>query len=119
MNRPRDPQHPGHDEPEMESALKEMGRMAEAAIIPQMRKSAFVIAYADSTLAPDVWMALQIGFAVLFGKPLIVMTEENYTLPPRLAAMADEVVKVPSLKDANAKKKLKAAIDRLLEKLGK
>lgn len=101
----------------VDRALKEMARIAEESIIPQMRKSAFVLAYADSEINVDVWMALQIGFAVMFEKPLIVMTKEDYELPPRLVAIADEVVRVKSPKDAEAKIKLKEAIDRVLGKL--
>ena len=105
--------------PAVESALREMARIAEESIVPQMRKSAFVIAYADGALPVDVWMALQIGFAVMFEKPLIVMATEGFAVPPRLAAIADEVVKVPSLKDPGARDQVRAAIGRVPEKLGK
>lgn len=102
----------------VDRALKEMARIAEEPIIPQMLKSAFVLAYADSEMNVDVWLALQVGFAVMFEKPLIVMTREDYALPPRLLAVADEIVKIKSVRDPDIKAKLKAAVDRVLGKLG-
>ena len=101
----------------VKNALKEMSRVAEESIVPQMRKSAFVIASADGSTNIDVWMALQIGFAIMFGKPLIVMVTDDFNLPPRLAAITDEVVRVPSLRGRESRKVLEAAISRLLVKL--
>lgn len=103
-----------HPHAAVDRALREMARIAEESIIPQMRKSAFVLAYVDPVVNTDVWMALQVGFAVMFEKPLIVMAIGDHELPPRLIAAADEVVRVRSLKDPEGKAKLKAAIDRVL-----
>lgn len=80
-------------------------------IVPKMKASAFVLC----PLAPndvDIFMALQIGAAILLEKPLLVIATGGVWVPPKLRRIADIVVE-GELKDPETQQRVHEAVKRL------
>jgi hypothetical protein len=64
-----------------------------ARLIPKMRDSAHVLMIAPNMSAGfDIEFALQIGAAILLGKPLILLVDRGRNIPPKLRAIADRII---------------------------
>jgi len=61
---------------------------------------------------PDVKMAVELGFALLLDKPLILLVTPNTAVPERLRRAADAIV-VGEIQHPNTQKELAAAIKRV------
>lgn len=89
----------------------------KSGMIDALRSAAFTIAIdADR---PDLRMALQIGVALLWEKPLLLVLRPGQKIPQRLRDLADEVVELPSedLNDPLTQAKMTAAIVRMTERV--
>jgi hypothetical protein len=64
----------------------------------------------------DLRFLLQLGAAMYYDKPLILVAVKGAKLPPRMYAFADEVVQIDGLADAASKDALQAAIQRVMKK---
>jgi hypothetical protein len=86
-------------------------------MIDLVRSSAFVM-MVDPDKA-DLRMALQIGVAVLYGKPLLLVTHKGEKIPQRARDVADEIVELASndLNHPENQAKIVAAIVRLTDKI--
>ena len=77
------------------STTPEFRKYAEEVItgmVPQMEGSAYVISIAPTKGAEDVKIAVEIGFALLLDKPLIVFAPEGRHVAERLLRAADHVI---------------------------
>lgn len=61
-------------------------------MLPKMKESALVVSIATGREHADVKLAVEIGFALLLGKPLVLMADTLSDLPPGLRRAADEIV---------------------------
>lgn len=59
---------------------------------PAMADSSYVITIAPTKGIEDVKIAVEIGFAILMDKPLIVFAPEGRIVAPKLLRIADHVV---------------------------
>jgi len=85
-------------------------------VLPQMLSSACFMALALDG-PPDVEYATQLGFMVMYDKPIIVVVPPSCSVPPKLAMIADEIV-AGDMDDPVFQDRLKAACDRVKKKLG-
>ena len=86
-------------------------------MVPKMKASALVIGMAAKSDEADVKMAVEIGYCLLLGKPLIVMADTITTLPPGLLRAADEVV-YGEIQHPSTQKKMQEAITKVMTRLG-
>jgi hypothetical protein len=77
---------------EIDAFMEELRSAAETDLLPKMKASAFVIGTGMDE--PDVYLALQIGLALLLEKPLVLMVQKETWIPPRLRALADLVLEM-------------------------
>lgn len=91
-------------------------RARKSGMIDALRSSAFVISVGASR--PDLQIALQIGVALLWDKPLLIVLRRGEKVPQRLLNLADEVVQFESddLNHPMNSAKLTAAIIRMTDK---
>lgn len=85
--------------------------------IDDLRSSAFVLAF-DVERA-DLRMALQIGCALVYDKPLLLIEKHGERIPERLRMFADEIVTLEpgGLEHPTNQAKLTAAIVRMTERV--
>ena len=74
---------------------KEFRRFAQdwiKRVLPNMKDSAMVMTIAPNGGEADVKMAVEIGFAILLDKPLIVVAPPGRHMAERLLRIADHVI---------------------------
>lgn len=74
---------------------KEFRRFAQdwiKRVLPNMKDSAMVLSIAPQGGEADVRMAVEIGFAILLDKPLIVIAPKGRHVAERLIRIADHVI---------------------------
>jgi hypothetical protein len=91
----------------MEEFIRSIEDSARDELIPKMRKSAFVMAALSAN--DDLFLALQIGLALLLDKPLMIVAPESKWISPRLRSVAEAVV-TGSMSDPDMQEKLRAAV---------
>jgi hypothetical protein len=96
------------------SEIKDFMFRAERDMFPKMQKSAMSLVIGSDR--PDAKLALEVGAAVLFGKPLLLMRPRGKVMPPRLLQIADEIVEYDELDDTTAEL-VQKALGRILKKL--
>lgn len=82
-------------------------------MLPKMKESAVVVSIAVDEERADVKLACEIGFALLLGKPLVIMADKLSQLPPGLARAADEIV-YGEIQHPKAQADLMGAMKRLV-----
>lgn len=89
----------------------------KSGMVDALYSSAFVLAIDIDR--PDLPMALQIGVALLYEKPLLIVLRPGQYCPERVRYLADEVVQLEStdLKDPRNQAKMTAAIVRMTDKV--
>lgn len=101
---------------DIEEAMREFYEMGRSDIEPKMKSSAFVMVPLLEGYE-DMAMALQVGLALLLEKPLILIGVADVWIPPRLRALADAVVELPSLSSPDAQARIHEAMDQVLAKM--
>jgi hypothetical protein len=91
-----------------ESVLKEMA--------PKLEQSAFSISMYDGHHDVKLWVEL--GASIYMNKPILLTVFEGAEIPPKLALIADEIVRLKSLDDPESKERFEAALARMLKKVG-
>ena len=71
---------------------RDFARNVVADMVPKMKDSALVIGLAAPSAEADVKMAVEIGYCLLLGKPLLIMAAKEGDVHPGLLRAADEVV---------------------------
>jgi len=94
-------------------AFDDLNEMAND-ILPKIEGSHFVIGLMEAKI--DALQCLQIGAALLFEKPLILLQLPGVWIPPRLRKLADTVV-TGSLNDIETQDRMKAALKDLVRRL--
>lgn len=97
--------------------LKGLEDGARKDLIPKMQNSVFVLAIVDKA-GNDLYLALQIGFALLLDKPIIILAADDIWVSPRFAGVAEAVVR-GRLNDPATMEQLKTAIGGFLAKRAK
>jgi hypothetical protein len=89
---------------------------ADADLFPKMRGSRFVVNIVDGQ--PDVKMCLELGAAMFFDKPLIVLVKRGaWIIAPRLRQLADAVIEFDEdFQDPAVRAQIETAMKRLMEK---
>lgn len=72
--------------------FKKFARSVQEDLVPAMKGSAYVMTIAPDGGAVDVKIAVEIGFAILLDKPLIVLKMPGRPVAERLLRIADHVV---------------------------
>jgi hypothetical protein len=85
---------------------------AEKDMFPAMKGS--VMSLIIGSDKPDAKLALEIGAAILFDKPLIVMIPRGRKVSSQLRRIADEIIDYDGLDDKTAKR-VRAAMFRIIK----
>jgi predicted nucleic acid-binding OB-fold protein len=94
------------------SQAKDFLFRAEHEMFPKLQSSMMSLVLGSSQ--PDAKLALEIGAAILFDKPLVVMVPKGKKISAGLLRAAHEVIEYDDL-DENASKKIRDAVTRILE----
>jgi hypothetical protein len=93
-------------DPEFQQWLKKQGHNLE-----MLRKSALSITICDGSASPE--LCLQLGAAIMYGKPIILVVLDGVQLPPRLENLADAVVR-GSMEDSTVQDRLREAVMKVI-----
>jgi len=103
------------EEIENDPEYQEWKKNVDENLVPKMRDSSVCV-----SLAPrgetDAKFAIELGMMIMLDKPIILVKEPNQVIPPKLLAVADEVVEVDwDNKESYTagQKKIAKAMDRL------
>jgi hypothetical protein len=81
---------------------------------PKILGSAVVISMVPSDNVPNVRFAVELGFAIMYDKPLIMAIHPGQKIPDHLVRVADDIVEV----DATQPEKMGEAIHAAMQRLG-
>ena len=105
--------HKDEDDPFKTTEWADYSLRVVKEMLPKMRSSAAVVSIATGKDQADCKLAMEIGFCLLLGKPLIIMADKQHELPPGLLRAADEVV-YGEIQHPNTQKKMMDAMRRLV-----
>jgi nucleoside 2-deoxyribosyltransferase len=89
-------------------------RAVEKALLPELESSdVAIIVYGGKT---DVKQATEVGYAVLMGKPLVVIAEADVAIPDGLSEAADTII-LGSIDVPEVRLTLASTVDQLLRKI--
>lgn len=94
-----------------QSEVKDLLYRAEREMFPAMKGSAVSLVIAPEK--PDAKLALEIGAAILFDKPLLIVVPRGRSVPARLRRIADAVVEIEFGTDAGQQELTRALEDML------
>jgi hypothetical protein len=84
---------------------------ARREMFPKLKESAFMIAIAAD---PDPKLCLEVGAAILFDKPILVVVLPGRQVPLALRTIAHKIVEIESMEDPASMNRLNAAIRELM-----
>ena len=87
-------------------------------MLPKMKSSEVVVSIATGKDKADVKLAVEIGFCLLLGKPLVLMVDQAEKLPPGLLRAADEVV-YGEIQHPKTRQAMVEAMERLVPGISK
>ena len=82
-------------------------------LVPKLRDSFCTVSLVP-TGKTDVKFAVELGFSIMFDKPIIAVVASGTQVPGKLVAVADEIVE-GSPGDPGFAKRFNAAVDRVLK----
>jgi hypothetical protein len=85
-------------------------------LVPMIQHSAFTVSIVPEVVG-DVKFAVELGFSIMLGKPIILAVRPGTTVPEKLVKVADEIVEMDSPDDPESMVRLYDAIDRVRERL--
>jgi hypothetical protein len=104
------------DDPwEDESAIAWVKHVHEE-MVPKMEESSLVVSIVPTDRIGDVKFWVELGAGIMLGKPIIAAVMGDADIPPKLALIADEIVRFPDGVNPGASDDLAAAIKRVVEK---
>lgn len=80
-------------DPWNDPATKRWARRVIDDLVPKMRNTGAVISLVPAT-ETDVKFAVELGFAIMLGKPIIAVVRPGTQVPPKLVLVADEIVEL-------------------------
>ena len=83
-------------------------------MVPKMKGSAYVISIAPPSGLADVKIAVEIGYAILLDKPLIVFAPEGRHVAERLLRIADHVI-TGNVETAAGREKMFQQLKRIMK----
>lgn len=95
--------------------FREYAAYARAELEPMVRDSFVCMSLYTGKVDPK--MAMETGYMILLDKPIIAVVSPGAKVPNKLAMIADEIVE-GEIGDPDFADRMKAAIDRVKEKLG-
>jgi hypothetical protein len=98
----------------MDSELKEYLNRAAKEMIPKMEEAVYVMTILSGSIDPK--LCLELGAAILLEKPLILLSCNNTWIPPKLRALADEIIEIDDIHDKQAIEKIKEAMLRMKDR---
>lgn len=81
-------------------------------MFPKIAQSRICVSILDSK--PDPKLCVELGAAILFGKPLLILAIKGREVPPKLRQIADAVVEVDDPRDPEAIKRIHEAVSRFV-----
>jgi hypothetical protein len=85
---------------------------ARRELFPKMAGSAFCLSIVGT---PDPKLCMEIGAAILFNKPIMLVIPRGRTIPLSLRTIAHEIVEIDGMEDAASKDRITAAVKRMIE----
>jgi len=82
-------------------------------LAPMIKSSAVTVSIAP-TGETDVKFAVELGFSIMMGKPILLAVQHGQRIPGKLIQVADEIVEIDYDKPAAAAKAISAAMGRIL-----
>ena len=92
-------QHTHNDDPFSGPDWQELVESALTGLVPKLKASANSVSLAPDGADTDVKFALELGFSIMLGKPLVVLKDRTRTLAPGLAKVADKVIELDMSND--------------------
>lgn len=83
-------------------------------MVPKMVDSAVVMSLLPRNGLPDVKFCVELGYALMLEKPLILIGRPDVPIPARLLAVADEVIIAEDITDPSVSRKLSEAVKRVI-----
>ena len=102
---------------EYERTLEALDKLFDglaAYVAPKMKQSVFCVAMFDEHA--DLFLSLQLGLALVFEKPLVVLALNGTPIPPKVRQVADYVIEGRSMKDEEVRRQFQEAVIQVLGK---
>lgn len=74
---------------------EEIIRHGEDELAPKMKNSAFMLSLVTADDKPDIKFCLELGMAIMLDKPIMAVVLDGAAVPPQLAKIAAEIVRLP------------------------
>lgn len=98
-------------------AVEEYFEHVRRELVPMLNKSTVTMTLVPPEGSHDLKYAVELGLMIMMDKPIIVLAVEGRPIPPKLRAVADEVVEVSSLNDVETSMKISQAMARIADAL--
>jgi len=106
------------NDPWEDPEIKLWYRRTQKRLPPMIRDSAItlsIVPHGD----PDVKYCVELGMCIMMGKPIILIAQTNDDIPPKLRAIADEIIISTMDKDNPAEQRYVAErLQAFMEKFG-
>lgn len=83
-------------------------------LVPALEDSALTMSLLPSSTRPDAKYAVELGMSILLDKPIMLVAQEGQFVPPKLAAIADEIIWVDYEQPDEVRARINAAAERFL-----
>jgi hypothetical protein len=97
------------DDPEVQA----WARRAAAELVPMLRDSAATVSIVPAG-ETDVKFAVELGFSIMLGKPIILAVTPGMQVPDKLLAVADAVVEIGEHPTPDDARRIQAAVERVV-----
>jgi hypothetical protein len=85
---------------------------ARREMFPKMKDSAFCLSIIDE---PDPKLCLEIGAAIMFDKPIMVVVPRGKTVPLSLRTIAHKIVEIEDMQDEASRERVSAAVKEMMQ----
>jgi hypothetical protein len=103
-------------DPWQDPSAKRWARHVVDDMVPKLESSAMSLSLVPDNDG-DVKFWVELGAAIMLDKPVIAVIFSDREVPPKLEAVADEIVRLPEGVNPAASQALAAAIERVQRKL--
>jgi hypothetical protein len=100
------------DDPQAQAYLRRAKRELE----PMIENSAVVMGLWTGKVDPK--MAIEMGYAILLGKPIVLLKPTGQDVPPTLARIADGIVEFDDMSDPTVQQRINEEYDRIMRERG-
>jgi hypothetical protein len=84
-------------------------------LVPKLRSSAVNVSLVPAG-ETDVKFAVELGFSIMLGKPIVLAVTPGRQVPAKLLAVADAVVEIGEHVTPDDARRVQAAVERVLER---